>query len=96
MNPHDFCRVLLKVARDEFRQVEPRRFLKAEVTGRVKIASHTHFSVRVVDHVDPASGTKFPSEGCPGHFRNMTYEVVACCAYSAKVDALNKHTERFP
>lgn len=95
LDAHGFCRTLLKQTLEAHKKDDPFRFLKAEVEGKMKLGHHTTYFMKVTDHRDPCTGTRFPSEGQPGHFRTATYEVDACCTYCAKVEALNKHESKF-
>lgn len=90
MSKHDFCRVHLHVVLDGMREPDPVRYLKAEIGGEIQIGNHKTYWVEVTDWRDPQTGRFFPTDGAPGHFRKVTYEVEGCCRWDAKVNALQK------
>lgn len=95
MSAHDFCRLLLRNTLADMRAPDPVRTVTAEIDGKVTLGRNKTFWVKVRDHRDPKTGTRFPSNGEPGHARFRTYEVEGCCAANAKTEALNKHEHIF-
>lgn len=83
---HDFCRGMLKRLMAEIHEVDPQRYVAAEVTGGCKIGNERHYWVKVTDHRF-AEGAR-PTSGSKGHARFPEYEVTACCRYHAKHEAI--------
>jgi hypothetical protein len=92
---HDFCRLCLRSLMDDIHEKDPRRHVRAEVTGDCEIGNEHHYWVKVSDTRDPGTGSAIPSEGLPGHARFLEYEVTGCCRYSAKGDAINALLREF-
>jgi hypothetical protein len=97
MNEHAICRLALRETLKDVNVVGG-RFISATVeaqTSPLRAGLAGDYVVEVLDSL-LGVGSRAPIGKTGGHFRRMTYEVDACCRWSARASAIGKHTDKYP